>query len=895
MSASQSRNGERQDDEALWTRFTSGDDEAFFVLVRRHGAALEDFIALLSGRPETAGREMLRAWRDAWLYAGSIGRFPGFRCWLFTLAAFSHDDPAHLDAMGLMGVFEGRMTAEEPRPDHRLPGPVRSLPPRERMPLMLVGRYGFSFEEGATVLRIPVARFRRRAAAAARRLGAGEGDTEGAIVAACRAALSDMGAPPDQLGGEACEAVRAAIGRIFARRGELRRRFALQAPPRRVWAKRAASVAVAALLIVGLNVTLFKYVVPPSPPPLVVGRLEWAAGDIEARTADGAAAPVPEQGQPVAEGTVLSTGPNGRAVLDGPNGLRVALAADTAVGMAGPTDLAFGGGRLVIDSSAWPAGRILRVHSANGKLELDPGRAVVTVTPLRMTAVLLDGVGRLTGSGNVIEIGAGRAGVCSNGTPAIGPFAVSRERWARRTSLLEVLWSAPGQRPPKGTEAPEFLPLPGKPELNVPALEPSCPEVRVDQTGSLALIDRWTTTLGGVGRSDRPVAALFADPAFLPVSADGRQEGATLCSAVVPPLGGGGASNLKMEALSRTGSVVSSLTHDVWHETFPDGKAGEGVAVMQLNSERPAVLVFGPSRRADAFAVVNAAGDRFILAVDPWAELARQAPALQQSPRRFLFVVDAGARSAGVRYDMVETLERMLVELPQPAEIATIAVQDRPLTLGGAFQRLTVASAEGTLLALCRLDASGRTLPGDVLGQILAPLTGSGEPVGVVLLTAGSDPAERASLQKVCESAAGASHGLVRIAVGIVDEKPWDPSSTIASGGRPSGYVTGRAGRSPERLASDLLSRVVRPRLGRLIVAWGEGAEERRELGPGEALFGSPVLVEGGCREANAPTRCQVEAQWEGGALRASVPVRRVGSRRDEWFEALQPLERMVR
>jgi RNA polymerase sigma-70 factor (ECF subfamily) len=167
-------------DSDLMTQATSGDEDAFAQLVRRHQAAITSYLYRLTACREDAEDLTQEAWIRTFTRLGSFAGRSGVRSWLFAIAtqvAMEHQRakarwPA--DAQDKAKALASadpeipdillRIHWESPRARYEMREHVdfcftcimKTLPLAEHLALMLCDIYDFSIDEAAEVLGRPV-------------------------------------------------------------------------------------------------------------------------------------------------------------------------------------------------------------------------------------------------------------------------------------------------------------------------------------------------------------------------------------------------------------------------------------------------------------------------------------------------------------------------------------------------------------------------------------------------------------------------------------------------------------------------------------------------------------------------------------------------------------------
>jgi RNA polymerase sigma factor (sigma-70 family) len=148
---------------ALCRRAAAGDEGAFAALLEAHAGALRSFLRKLGATdPDDVAQEaFLRAWRAAGQYDGRA-RYAtwltriAWRCFLDQQRGRSHREPPN-------ALEEPRATSETPLAVRSLLG---ALPERERAVLILCDGHGWTHEEAAAMLGLPLGTLKSLAARA---------------------------------------------------------------------------------------------------------------------------------------------------------------------------------------------------------------------------------------------------------------------------------------------------------------------------------------------------------------------------------------------------------------------------------------------------------------------------------------------------------------------------------------------------------------------------------------------------------------------------------------------------------------------------------------------------------------------------------------------------------
>ena len=169
------------DDATLVGRSTSGDDQAFAVLVRRYQAPLYRHAWRLTHDRRAAEDVTQEAFVTAWRRLPSLARPEAFRSWLYQIATRRSIDVVRarrperpLDPTGTVGPTAA-LASSEPGPaataEHReqlqdLAAALQELPLGQRAAWSMREIDGLSYDEIATALLLPVSTVRGRIARA---------------------------------------------------------------------------------------------------------------------------------------------------------------------------------------------------------------------------------------------------------------------------------------------------------------------------------------------------------------------------------------------------------------------------------------------------------------------------------------------------------------------------------------------------------------------------------------------------------------------------------------------------------------------------------------------------------------------------------------------------------
>ena len=154
-------------DAAALARAAAGDAEAFTVLVRTHEARVRSFLARVA--PADADDLAQQTFVAAWQQAGRFRRDGGVAAWLLTIAwsKFLMADRARRragsrDAAWLDGVDTVIAPAQEAAIDHDRV--LAALGSRERAALVLTLGHGYTHDEAAAIMAVPLGTLKSLAA-----------------------------------------------------------------------------------------------------------------------------------------------------------------------------------------------------------------------------------------------------------------------------------------------------------------------------------------------------------------------------------------------------------------------------------------------------------------------------------------------------------------------------------------------------------------------------------------------------------------------------------------------------------------------------------------------------------------------------------------------------------
>lgn len=922
------------DDATLWERFRKGDDKAFAALQARYNAPLYDYLNCLTGDRAANVRLLTRAWGDAYLYAGPTRPYANVRTWLFALATAVYDDPSRLEAMGLMAVFDHQTSLGEETPPASLPPAVAALALKLRMPLVLIGRFGFRLPEAAQVCRVSRARGTKRLAAALAALDGGPpatGECANAMAEALRGAETDDHAaactdchaalercrrlhrelnehPPVEPDGELAQFLSEQTQSMGHMRGSQRHRQVVAPPGEWLWLKRTGAVLCVVMLLLALNFVIFRYLAATQRPPARAGRVVWHEGDVkiqQARENKGA----PLAGEPeLYQEHILQTGKHSRVMCRTEDGTRLLLTGGSAVGFAAQNDLTLGGGRLLVECAKPDRGTTIHINSPNGTLDLTDGDAVLTATQLRLTVVVLRGHGVLGPATDprqpagppvkTVAVGPGQMAVCAKGYAPLGPLPVRAAPWRALWGLFEP-GASDVEQPLHGNEAADLMPA--APGAGPSALKTRNLAVSVQYRGGLAFTE-WSERIEAPVGTKAPALAIPALPGAVrsqsTPDADGQVTLETRAVLRPEPTVVGefsprayetspaarlvlpfprrqettGIDKFLLRLSAPLGTVIESASHKV-EKGKDDEETHYHLMAGRLRPRRALALTVREPARGDGVVVVDPKTGRFGCVVQ-----LKPAGARGPRPRRFVLVIDSTARAAGlVKSQILLTLEQFLIQMPQPAFIAMVAMQDRPMTLGSEFQRLTNTSAEQILMAAWALEPKGEGNLSSVVTQFGGASGEGAEPVNVVLLIGTPAAGETASLDDDAVGMAKAAGAQVRVVTAVLDPA-WRPAM-------PRQTVIGIGSGSPEATAGRLLSLLQRRRFFDVTVRFSgkDGLALERKVAT--VTEGEPMIFFGESRNGAWPV--SVELGWGDGSARAKVALARIAGDGGAWYAAL--------